>query len=137
MTQRMFVVKKGAFSATHHHAEEEEHGHDWVFEVTLYGKVNDYGYVEDFRKVDGIIKERIIKPLSYKSLNRILDNPTTENLAIWIFNELEPDFTGLLQNVKLYETAESWVIYTRPEEVSQNTRTFRLPIPEKDDVDYK
>ena len=112
---KVFLTKKSTFPASHYHEgtiEELEHMHDFYYEVTLYGVTNEEGYLLDFRDVEAVIKETINKKLVYKTLNKVLSvPPTTENVAVWIYDQLKPVFKDLLHSVKLYETPESWIIY--------------------------
>lgn len=64
------------------------HGHNWKIKVFLRSEaLNDEGMVMDFKQ----IKEKIKKRLDHKVLNEELDfNPTAENLAKFICDELAP-----------------------------------------------
>jgi len=111
----VFLTKKSTFPASHYHEgslDEVEHMHDFYYEVTLYGVTNEEGYLLDFRDVEEVLTETVNKKVIYKTLNKVLTlPPTTENLAIWIYDQLHPIFKDLLYSVKLYETPESWIIY--------------------------
>jgi len=88
---------KEDFSAAHRIFQrnkcENLHGHNWEVEVCLKAeKLNKDGMIVDFREV----KERLIKVLEnldHKYLNEVLSfSPTSENIAQYIFKQLEKDF---------------------------------------------
>lgn len=62
------------------------HGHNWIVYIYLQAKeLDNNGMILDFT----IIKERILDKLDHKNLNEIFDfNPTAENIAKWICDEL-------------------------------------------------
>lgn len=64
------------------------HGHNWRVKVFLRSEtLNDEGMVMDFKQ----IKEKIKSRLDHKVLNEVVDfNPTAENLARFICDELAP-----------------------------------------------
>lgn len=63
------------------------HGHNWI--VTVYvqaEKLDQNGMVIDFTH----LKEKIHGKLDHQHLNLIVDcNPTAENLALWIAQEVD------------------------------------------------
>lgn len=67
---------------------EELHGHNWIIDIYLAAKeLNEDGMIMDFIR----IKEKIQDKLDHKVLNDVLDfNPTAENLAKFIYDELAP-----------------------------------------------
>lgn len=64
------------------------HGHNWRITVYLRSeKLNADGMIMDFKR----IKEKIQNRLDHKVINEEVDfNPTAENLAKFICDELEP-----------------------------------------------
>lgn len=64
------------------------HGHNWVVTVYLRSKeLNKNGMIMDFTE----IKQKITSRLDHKILNEVVDfNPTAENLAKFICDELSP-----------------------------------------------
>ena len=51
----------------------------------------------DFYDIDNLFKEKVHKAPDHKYLNDIegLSNPTTEHVAMWIWNKLENNLSGL------------------------------------------
>ena len=88
------------------------HGHTYHVEVHLSGEVDPVtGWVRDF----GDLKEAfepIEALLDHQVLNEIpgLDNPTSELLAVWLWERLQPDLPELV-SIRVSETANSGVVY--------------------------
>lgn len=88
------LTKTLEISAAHRLALDYEssctqlHGHNWRVTVHLRAQeLNAAGMIMDFSE----IKRRICGRLDHKVLNDVLDfNPTAENLARWICDELAP-----------------------------------------------
>ena len=73
------------------------HGHSFSGTVTLQGNAQeDKGWIRDLWKIEQIIN-REVKPLDHALLNDIpgLEQPALEQIALWIFNKLEPHLPGL------------------------------------------
>ena len=74
------------------------HGHTFSVVVELSGDIDpSKGWVVDFYDIDRIYKDEIHTLLDHKYLNDIkeLSNPTTEHIAIWIWNKIKPKLSGL------------------------------------------
>ena len=89
------------------------HGHSWRVELHVEGRVQaDKGWVQDF----GDIKE-VFQPyydqLDHNYLNEVegLKNPTSENLAKWIWVRVRPKLP-LLSKVVVCETCTCGCVYT-------------------------
>lgn len=96
------------------------HGHNYVLWVTIRGKVNEeMGYVVDLKDVSTIIREKVVEKLDHKNINIEVDFmenviASTENIAVGIWNQLEPEIRKLgveLHRVKLEETENNSVEY--------------------------
>lgn len=94
------------------------HGHNYALFVTLKGEPHEEtGYLFDAKELSQIIQEHVIEKVDHKNLNLDVDFLkgkicTTENLAIGIWNQLEPHIKGAkLHSVKLYETERIFVEY--------------------------
>lgn len=95
------------------------HGHNYELYVTVKGEINsDTGFLFDVKKLSKLIQQHITDKLDHKNLN--LDVPfmkgklaSTENLAIEIWNQLEPHLPEgvILHCVKLQETPRIFVEY--------------------------
>jgi 6-pyruvoyltetrahydropterin/6-carboxytetrahydropterin synthase len=100
-------------------ANENWHGHNYDLYVTIKGEPDpDTGFLYDVKKLSGIIKERIIEKVDHRNLNMDVDflagkMCSTENLAIGIWQQLEPHLpdTVQLHCIKLYETPTIYVEY--------------------------
>ena len=88
------------------------HGHSFRIEVHIDGEVAaESGWVMDFAELGEHIKP-VFEQLDHHYLNEIpgLENPTSENLAIWIWNKLKPGLPQLT-SVAVGETCQSGCIY--------------------------
>ncbi|MBX3691700.1 6-carboxytetrahydropterin synthase QueD [Dokdonella sp.] len=91
------------------------HGHSFEVEVHLAGPVGEHtGWVADFADI-GAAFAPVHERLDHRYLNEIegLDNPTSENLARWIWQALQPRLP-LLARVVVRETCTSGCIYQGP-----------------------
>lgn len=115
----MKIFKRFTFEAAHrlpnvppNHKCARVHGHSFQCEIRVEGPVDEMtGWIQDFAELGDAI-EPIRKRLDHQFLNEIegLSNPTSENLARWIWAELKPQLP-LLQSVMIGETATSGCIY--------------------------
>jgi len=73
-----------------------EHGHNYVVEVTVGGPVDaETGMVVNLRHVDAVLRREFIDAVDHRHLNRDVDFlrgviPTAENVALAAFQRLEP-----------------------------------------------
>jgi 6-pyruvoyltetrahydropterin/6-carboxytetrahydropterin synthase len=89
------------------------HGHSFQIEVHVAGPLDpNLGWVLDFADIQRAWQP-IHTALDHRCLNDIagLANPTSEHLAIWVWNQLKPTLPGL-SKVVVMETAQSGCIYT-------------------------
>jgi 6-pyruvoyltetrahydropterin/6-carboxytetrahydropterin synthase len=120
MTQGMYeLTVKNTFSAAHSLRDYEGpcskmHGHNWVVEVIIAGdKLQSNGILLDFGDVKQATVE-VLSHLDHANLNEVSPftevNPTSENLARWIFEEVgrrvnSGSFTVKRVNVREAETS--------------------------------
>ena len=84
------------------------HGHSFRFDVTVEGEVDPAkGYLIDYGDIKAAA-DPIVKRLDHYYLNDIegLKNPTSENLAKWIWDQLKPSLP-LLSSIIVHETCTS------------------------------
>lgn len=122
----MIVCKMFTFDAAHYLPNYDGkcrnlHGHTWKLEVAVSNKEliregSETGMVVDFAKVKGLVKARIIDRLDHTLLNDTVENPTCENLLLWIWDSLQfylAKCCGELYRLRLYETSDSFVELTK------------------------
>lgn len=125
-----YVTRRYEFSAAHRlHSEvlsDEEnenifgkcnrpggHGHNYVVEVTVQGAVHEEtGFAFCLETLDRVVAERVLDPMDHRNLNTEVPqfahvNPTTENLAIVIWDALRPEIGGALHRIRVEETARN------------------------------
>ena len=89
------------------------HGHSFRVEVHVVGPVDPrLGWVMDFADLKRAF-EPLFERLDHRYLNDVpgLENPTSENLARWIWRELAPALPQLAR-VVVHETCTSGATYT-------------------------
>jgi 6-pyruvoyltetrahydropterin/6-carboxytetrahydropterin synthase len=131
----VYLTRKAEFSASHYYhnpeftAEENKrifgkcnnpngHGHNYTLEVTVKGQVDEHsGFVVDLKQLKAIVNREVIDVLDHRFLNKEVAEfqesiPTTENLAISIWNRLRSKLNvAKLHRVRVYETADLFVDY--------------------------
>jgi 6-pyruvoyltetrahydropterin/6-carboxytetrahydropterin synthase len=88
------------------------HGHSFRIELHITGAVDaQTGWVMDFADVRAAFQPTFDR-LDHHYLNEIqgLENPTSENLARWVWNEMKPQLP-LLSKVVIHETCTSGCEY--------------------------
>jgi 6-pyruvoyltetrahydropterin/6-carboxytetrahydropterin synthase len=96
------------------------HGHNYELDVSVEGEVDPRtGYVADLGEVKRIVKERVLQRLDHRNLNVDVPelqnvNPTTENLAVFIWQLLDGELPGRLKRIVLWETPRNYVTYEGP-----------------------
>jgi 6-pyruvoyltetrahydropterin/6-carboxytetrahydropterin synthase len=91
------------------------HGHSFRIEVHVAGDVDpDSGWVQDFADIR-VAFQPVNDRLDHHYLNDVpgLENPTSENLAIWIWNELLSDLP-MLSKIVVQETCNCGCSYEGP-----------------------
>ena len=91
------------------------HGHSFLVEIHVSGEPGaDTGWVMDVSDIKRAFQP-VFDRLDHHYLNEVpgLENPTSENLARWIWNELSPALP-LLSRVVVHETCTSGCVYRGP-----------------------
>ena len=91
------------------------HGHSFRIEIHVSGEIGeDTGWVMDFGDIKSVFKP-IYDQLDHHYLNDIpgLENPTSEVLAAWVWQQLKPALPAL-SAVVIHETCTSGCRYQGP-----------------------
>lgn len=89
------------------------HGHNYVVEVTVKGAVDpDTGFAYPVDRLDRLVDEHVLQPMDHRNLNTDVPQfqgviPTSENLAVVIWNALRPGVGDALHGIKVHETARN------------------------------
>ena len=113
------------------------HGHNYVLEVTVAGRVNQAtGMVMDLGILDGVVQREILDRFAYSYLNQDREFctgqvPTTENLCKTIFNILRPRLKSEraagqvhLWRVRMEETTSNFFECYREGEATKMEKRF-------------
>lgn len=117
------IFIKSHFSAGHHLREypgncERPHGHNWKVEVTVKAdSLDNLGMGLDFKALKNEVN-KVLDTLDHHDLNEHANfqsvNPSSENIAVYIFNNLQnilsTDRYGV-HSVTVRETDNSGVTY--------------------------
>ncbi len=114
----MIIQKEFTFEAAHWlegvgsgHPCARMHGHSYRVTLQVTGPVVSPGWVCDFGELK--VAWRMIEPdLDHRCLNEVdgMGNPTSENLAVWIWERIKPILPNLA-TVIVSETPTSRAIY--------------------------
>jgi len=89
------------------------HGHSFQIQVHVAGPVgSETGWVMDFAEIKAAFAP-VEEQIDHHCLNEVpgLENPTSENLARWLWAQLQPDLP-LLSKIVVMETCTSGCVYT-------------------------
>ncbi len=137
MTELVHIIRREHFSAAHKLflpglSDEENyqifgkcsnpnwHGHNYILYVTIKGAVDpETGLVIHLREVSKLIEEKVLMRIDHKNLNLEVDFlkgkvPTSENVAIGIWNELADEIKklgGILHCIRLEQSENNIVEY--------------------------
>lgn len=118
-TRTTEIFKEFGFEAAHRlpfvpedHKCARLHGHSFKVEIHVGGEVDPRtGWIMDFADLKTAFKP-LLERLDHHYLNEIegLENPTSENLAHWIWERLQPALPTLTK-VVVRETCTSGCVY--------------------------
>jgi 6-pyruvoyltetrahydropterin/6-carboxytetrahydropterin synthase len=123
MTETAEIRWEFTFEAAHRlpnvpsdHKCSRLHGHSYTARVYVTGPIDaKAGWIIDFANIKDACKP-VIARLDHYFLNEIpgLENPTSENLSVWIWRELESSLP-LMSAVEVSETCTSGCVYRGPQ----------------------
>jgi 6-pyruvoyltetrahydropterin/6-carboxytetrahydropterin synthase len=114
----VLLRKEFTFDAAHnlvryHGKCEALHGHTYRLAVVLEGTPNEEGMILDFSELSQIVKERVVSRLDHSYINDVLEQPTAENIANWVWEQIETEVSRpncRLCRVEVWETSASCAI---------------------------
>ncbi len=97
---------------------ESLHGHNWRVEAIVKGeKLNDPGMLIDFHDLRNELMS-VLDSLDHKNLNETemfqSENPTAENIAEWIYNEMKSrlgQYNANMSEIRVWESEHSCAVY--------------------------
>ena len=131
----VLLTRKAEFSASHFYwndawsaeenlrvfgkcANRNGHGHNYTLEVTVKGEVDaTSGFVLDLKALKEILEREVVSVYDHRHLNFEVPEfktiiPTTENIAIAIWNRLAGKIPGAkLHRVRVYEMRDLFADY--------------------------
>ncbi len=112
--QKQFRIEAAHFlpAAPEGHKCRRLHGHSFRLTIHVQGKIDpDSGWVMDFSCIEARCRP-LLEQLDHHCLNDIpgLENPTSENLACWVWQRLQPELPGLCA-VAVQETCTAGCVY--------------------------
>ncbi len=97
------------FLTQYHGKCEHMHGHNYKLIVTIEGEIKSNGMILDFKKIKEIVEEKILEKLDHTHLNNLIENPSAENIVVWIWENLKNSLP--LKRLTLYETDDYFCQY--------------------------
>lgn len=131
----ILLTRKAEFSASHYYwvpswSDEENarafgkcanrngHGHNYTLEVTVAGEVDaTTGFVVDLKELKDVMNREVVDVYDHRHLNLEVPEfrtaqPTTENIAIAVWNRLDGKIPGAkLHRVRVYEMPDLFADY--------------------------
>lgn len=112
---RVFQIEAAHFlpNVPEGHKCRRMHGHSFRIEVHISGEVGEHsGWVMDFADLRRAFQP-LFDQLDHHCLNEIegLENPTSEVLAVWIWDRLTPRLPNL-RKIVVQETCNAGCVYT-------------------------
>lgn len=87
------------------------HGHSYELVVSVDRVVDrSSGMGIDFSEIKDVVRREVVDRLDHRYVNDLIENPTAERMAEWIWSRLEPALPGLVE-VELHETRNCSVVY--------------------------
>lgn len=111
----MLATKKFTFNSAHKLINykgkcKNLHGHTYTLMVTVSGEIDKAsGMVIDFNLIKDVVNKKVINILDHIMLNEIVEQPTAENLTVWIWQQLKNEIN--VYQIELWETPDSFVTY--------------------------
>lgn len=111
LLSKEFKFHSAHFLPSYHGKCENLHGHTYKLRVTIEGQPDEEGMIKDFVEVKKIVQEKVIDKVDHFNLNEIIKNPSAENIAVWIWQQLKEDLN--LFEIQVWETETASVTVGR------------------------
>jgi 6-pyruvoyltetrahydropterin/6-carboxytetrahydropterin synthase len=123
----VLLRKEFTFDAAHnlvryHGKCEALHGHTYHLAVVLEGTPGEEGMILDFSELSRIVKERVVSRLDHAYINDILEQPTAENIAHWVWDQIEEEVSRPnceLSEVEIWETLSSCAVLRAADKIKR------------------
>lgn len=105
----MKVCTETTISASHHLPNykgkcRQKHGHNWKVQVIAEGNVDKKsGMVIDFSELKSIINQ-----LDHTNLNKIIRNPTAENIVSYLLRKFTNKYPNIYFTVTVWESEKNF-----------------------------
>lgn len=112
----MRVTRRFGFEAAHRLPHYDgpcfnPHGHSYKLRVSLDLPIERRtGLTYDFVDLERVVRERVLSRLDHRDVNAVIENPTAEQIVVWIWQQLDGHLPGLCE-LRLGETDDCWVTY--------------------------
>jgi len=112
----MIVKQQFRFEAAHHLPKHmgkcfSPHGHSYRVELAVEARVSpETGMTIDFADMEAIVRSNVLESCDHRDLNELIENPTAENIVVWIWKRLEKALPGLV-SIELWEVEGCSVLY--------------------------
>lgn len=115
----MIIIKTFKFDAAHNLTKyrgkcEKLHGHTYKLVVKLEGYRDEDDMIFDFVELKRLVNDDILSKFDHSYINDFIENPTAENIAVYIWDRLEASVKRencSLYEIEVWETETSGVIY--------------------------
>lgn len=117
---RVELTKTFRFEAAHRlphvpadHKCYRMHGHSFAVEVVIEGEIDPaMGWLVDYAEITAVVEPLLKQELDHRTLNDVpgLENPTSEQLAVWLWRRLDSRLTGLAA-ITVHETCAARCTY--------------------------
>lgn len=87
------------------------HGHNYRLTVGVRGVPDSHsGILVDFDDLAIAVKAAVLDQCDHSNLNDFIENPTAENIVVWMWGRLQGKLPGLSE-LRLWETKDCCVVY--------------------------
>jgi 6-pyruvoyltetrahydropterin/6-carboxytetrahydropterin synthase len=87
------------------------HGHSYRLGVTVDRPIDPVsGLAIDFSDLKAVVQREVVDVLDHRYVNDVVENPSAENMTVWMWRRLEPALPGLVE-IELWETRRCAVVY--------------------------